>query len=213
MRSLVELDSHDLRELACPWCGRTPRGASGGFKAVREGRVVGALAFAAGADLGGMYPANSIVVLQLWVRREDLGELIGTQLVQRLAAAAPQRTRCVIAAGTHRAGDCRRLPAAWLEAYDAGRDRSVSGQGNLLMSINAHVNRDFPFLLDSLGLVYPDGSSRKPDHDRALITRKVETVPQLSFNGAPIVDIDATIPYSEELALATAAVDKALAGA
>lgn len=115
MRSLVALDSHDLRELACPWCGRTPRGASGGFKAVREGRVVGALAFAPGADLGGMYPANSIVVLQLWVRREDLGELIGTQLVQRLAAAAPQRTRCVIAAGTHRAGDCCRLPAAWLE--------------------------------------------------------------------------------------------------
>ena len=115
MRSLVPLDSRDLATRACPWCGRTPRGASGGFKAVREGRVVGALAFAAGADLGGMYPANSIVVLQLWVRREDLGELIGTQLVQRLAAAAPQRTRCVIAAGTHRAGDCCRLPAAWLE--------------------------------------------------------------------------------------------------
>lgn len=54
---------------------------------------------------------------------------------------------------------------------------------------------------------------RKPDHDRALITRKVETVPQLAFNGAPIVDIDATIPYAEELALATAAVDKALAKA
>lgn len=54
---------------------------------------------------------------------------------------------------------------------------------------------------------------RKPDHDRALITRKVETVPSLAFNGAPIVDIDATIPYEEELALATAAVDRALAGA
>jgi hypothetical protein len=53
---------------------------------------------------------------------------------------------------------------------------------------------------------------RKPDHDRALITRKVGTVPSLTFNGAPIVDIDATIPYAEELALATAAVDKALAG-
>jgi len=53
--------------------------------------------------------------------------------------------------------------------------------------------------------------ARKPDHDRALITRKVETVPMLAFNGAPIVDIDATIPYEEELAIATAAVDKALA--
>ena len=55
--------------------------------------------------------------------------------------------------------------------------------------------------------------ARKPDHDRALITRKVETVPLLTFNGAPIVDIDATIPYDEELALAAAAVDEALAGA
>lgn len=55
--------------------------------------------------------------------------------------------------------------------------------------------------------------ARKPDHDRALITRKVATVPLLVFNGAPIVDIDATIPYAEELALAKAAVDRALASA
>ena len=55
--------------------------------------------------------------------------------------------------------------------------------------------------------------ARKPDHDRALITRKVETVPLLAFNNAPIVDIDATIPYEDELALAVAAVDKALAAA
>ena len=55
--------------------------------------------------------------------------------------------------------------------------------------------------------------ARKPDHDRALITRKVETVPLLTFNGAPIVDIDATIPYEEELAIAIAAADQALASA
>lgn len=55
--------------------------------------------------------------------------------------------------------------------------------------------------------------ARKPDHDRALISRKVETVALLTFNGAPIVDIDATIPYAEELALAKAAVDRALASA
>ena len=52
--------------------------------------------------------------------------------------------------------------------------------------------------------------ARKPDHDRALIARKVETVPLLRFNGAPIVDIDATIAYEEELAIAVAAVDMAL---
>ena len=53
--------------------------------------------------------------------------------------------------------------------------------------------------------------ARKPDHDRSLIERKVATVPQLRFNGAPIYDLDATMPYDEELALALAAVDKALA--
>jgi hypothetical protein len=38
-------------------------------------------------------------------------------------------------------------------------------------------------------------------------------VPLLAMGGAPIVDIDATIPYDEELALAIAAVDRALAEA
>jgi hypothetical protein len=32
--------------------------------------------------------------------------------------------------------------------------------------MNPHVNRDMPFMLDALGLTKPDGSSRKPDHDR-----------------------------------------------
>lgn len=54
---------------------------------------------------------------------------------------------------------------------------------------------------------------RKPDHARALIERKVATVPLLKFNGAPIVDLDATMAYDEELSLALAAVDKALAEA
>jgi hypothetical protein len=63
-------------------------------------------------------------------------------------------------------GDRGRVPPAWLEALDAGRNRSVNGQGNLLMSMNAHINRDMPFMLDALGLTDPKGGSRKPDHDR-----------------------------------------------
>ena len=55
--------------------------------------------------------------------------------------------------------------------------------------------------------------ARKPDHDRKLIEQKVATVPRLRFNGARIVDLDATMPYDEELALALAAVDAALAEA
>jgi hypothetical protein len=62
-------------------------------------------------------------------------------------------------------GDRARVPVAWQEVFDSGRDRTVSGIGNLLMSMNAHINRDFPFMLANLGLAMPDGRSRKPDHD------------------------------------------------
>ena len=63
-------------------------------------------------------------------------------------------------------GDFANVPDAWEAAFNAGRDRSVAGIGNLLMSMNAHINRDFPFMLANLGLTMPNGASRKPDHDR-----------------------------------------------
>jgi Family of unknown function (DUF5995) len=58
-----------------------------------------------------------------------------------------------------------RVPLAWRIALDAARDKAVSGEGNLLLGVNAHVNRDLPYVLAAIGLVKPDGSSRKPDHD------------------------------------------------
>jgi Family of unknown function (DUF5995) len=64
------------------------------------------------------------------------------------------------------AGRIAKVPPAWRVAFDAARDRAVSANGNLLLGINAHVQRDLPFVLYSIGLVKPDGSSRKPDHDR-----------------------------------------------
>ncbi len=70
-----------------------------------------------------------------------------------------------------------------------------------------------PTLVIRLHVAVDTVMARKPDHDRGLITRKVATVPLLAFNGAPIVDIDATMSYTDELALATAAVDEALGSA
>jgi Family of unknown function (DUF5995) len=64
------------------------------------------------------------------------------------------------------AGRVREVAPAWRVAFDAARDRAVSANGNLLLGINAHVQRDLPFVIYSIGLVTPDGSSRKPDHDR-----------------------------------------------
>jgi hypothetical protein len=56
-------------------------------------------------------------------------------------------------------------PAAWALAFRTADQRSASAAGNLLLGLSAHVNRDLPFTLYAIGLVAPDGSSRKPDHD------------------------------------------------
>jgi hypothetical protein len=64
------------------------------------------------------------------------------------------------------AGRTAEVAPAWRVAFDAASDRAVSANGNLLLGINAHVQRDLPFVLYSIGLVKPDGTSRKADHDR-----------------------------------------------
>jgi hypothetical protein len=64
------------------------------------------------------------------------------------------------------AGRRTSVPEAWLVAFDAAANRRVSGSGSLLLGMNAHVNRDLPFVLAAIGLVQPDGTSRKADHDK-----------------------------------------------
>jgi hypothetical protein len=64
------------------------------------------------------------------------------------------------------AGRSSEVPGAWKVAFDAARARAVSGSGNLFLGMNAHVNRDLPYVLAAIGLVAPDGTSRKPDHDQ-----------------------------------------------
>jgi Family of unknown function (DUF5995) len=63
-------------------------------------------------------------------------------------------------------GNRAAVPQAWLTAFDAAAQGSVNGTGDLLLAINAHINRDLPYVLASVGLVAPDGSSRKPDFDK-----------------------------------------------
>ncbi len=63
-------------------------------------------------------------------------------------------------------GKRAKVPQAWLMAFDAATGRKLSGSGDLLMGMNAHINRDLPFVLASVGLVNADGSSRKPDYDQ-----------------------------------------------
>ena len=87
-------------------------------------------------------------------------------------------------------------PPAWLIAFDASRDRAVNGYGSLLLGINAHVQRDLPFVLAGLGLVAPDGTSRKDDHDRVNAFLNRVTVPlidEIARRFDPTVD-DADVP-------------------
>lgn len=64
----------------------------------------------------------------------------------------------------YHSGDRAAVPRAWRMALDASRDERVSASGSLLLGMNAHINRDLPFVLAAVGLVAPDGSSRKPDY-------------------------------------------------
>ena len=63
-------------------------------------------------------------------------------------------------------GNRAAVPQSWLIAFDAAQGRKLSGAGDLLIGMNAHINRDLPFVLAAVGLVAPDGSSRKPDFDK-----------------------------------------------
>jgi hypothetical protein len=63
-------------------------------------------------------------------------------------------------------GDVAKTPPAWRVALQAADQRSVNGSANILLGISAHINRDLPFVLWESGLVKPDGTSRKPDHDK-----------------------------------------------
>ncbi|WP_159982550.1 MULTISPECIES: nucleoside triphosphate hydrolase [unclassified Novosphingobium] len=53
--------------------------------------------------------------------------------------------------------------------------------------------------------------ARKPDHRFSSLARKIADVPRLTFEGAPIVEIDAEQPLEQVLAQARTAIDERLA--
>ncbi|MDP8978188.1 MAG: DUF5995 family protein [Actinomycetota bacterium] len=77
------------------------------------------------------------------------------------------------------AGRRASVPPAWRIALEAADERGVTGAGNLLLGINAHINHDLPFVLAALleerGMTTADGDSRKADHDKVNeILRRVQ---------------------------------------
>ena len=62
-------------------------------------------------------------------------------------------------------GDRSDVPQAWLYAFDASKNKTVTGAGDLFLGMNAHINRDLPFVLYGSGLVNSYGESGKGDYD------------------------------------------------
>jgi len=93
-------------------------------------------------------------------------------------------------------GDATEVPPAWRTALHAADNSTVSATGNMLLGINAHIQNDLPFVLAEIGLVKPDGSSRKPDHDRvnAFLNRVSATlIPEIARRFDPTID-DGDLP-------------------
>ena len=74
----------------------------------------------------------------------------------------------------------RPVPRAWRIAFDTAARGNANAAQDMLLGINAHVQRDMPFVLAQLGLRRPDGTSRKRDHDHVndVLERAYEPVVQ-----------------------------------
>ncbi len=102
-------------------------------------------------------------------------------------------------------------------AYD-GTGLSVNVPGNALVRWLARRERAHyqwmtsfrPDLVIRLNVDLDTACARKPDHRRELLRDKVAATPLLTFNGAPMVEVDATLPLDQVLAAATAAVSATL---
>lgn len=114
-----------------------------------------------------------------------------------------------------------RYPQIDVPGFYDGPHLSAARAGNALVARLAASERAVyewmasytPTLVIKLHVDAETALRRKPDHARDLIERKVDATPALAFNGAPTLDLDATMDYPQELALAKAAVDEALAKA
>lgn len=91
----------------------------------------------------------------------------------------------------YRTGQVAGVSRAWQLAFAAADQKRVNGAGNILLGMSAHVNRDLPYVLAAIGLVKPDGSSRKPDHDKVnqFLNRVVEPLfDESAARYDPVVD-------------------------
>lgn len=99
-------------------------------------------------------------------------------------------------------------PGLVVTAQSSGLLRWLAArEAQLYADMAAHV----PALLIRLNIDAETAHARKPDHKLAMLRDKTRVIPTLTFNGAPILDLDATAPYADVLQTAIAAAESALA--
>jgi hypothetical protein len=112
----------------------------------------------------------------------------------------------------YKAGNYAAVPQAWKIAFDAAKNKQEQALGDTLLGMNAHINRDLPFVLYRMGLFNSDGTSRKPDHDKvnevlynAYNDAAVDTArrfdPSMApsgVSGADLLSIQSVISWREE---------------
>lgn len=59
----------------------------------------------------------------------------------------------------------RSVPPAWRIALRSADRKQVTGLGDFMLNMNAHINNDFPRALSYVGLVAKNGTSHKRDHN------------------------------------------------
>lgn len=97
-----------------------------------------------------------------------------------------------------KSGSRSAVPQSWLVAFDTAENELVSASGDLLLGMNAHINRDLPYVMAAVGLVAPDGSSRKADYDTVeawLYEATVPLIAELAARFDPSMD-DAGDPFA-----------------
>lgn len=69
------------------------------------------------------------------------------------------------AADAYDSGRRADLSASWSTAFDAAARRQVSGLGDMLAGMNAHISRDLAVATSTVGLTLADGTDAKPAFD------------------------------------------------
>ena len=100
-----------------------------------------------------------------------------------------------------------------------GPELLVAAQGNFIvrwLARREHIAFEWmtsykPDMVIRLNVDIDTAMERKPDHVRELLMKKIAIVPKLTFQGAPIVDVDTAQPLEQVVSEANAAVANIMA--